>query len=248
MGFLLAKRRSTPEASHQRLPTASFCAAPAQRSAAPHVPPRLRPVCSLDFVKGFHGSHVKDYLEASKPEFVVGELPSASVAPARRLPLACGETGVAATEKRHRVELLTGRRNVIARVSSAGFARTSAPAVVDGDQAAATESMTNAAHLPTRAACPPPLPLPLQASTGIPSPTRWTAPQPTTRTRTASASSTGLRPPAAWPPPLVRKQSAFTSSHLVPACLGHPCSARTAHAQAAPWLPSVLSPSQRGAR
>ncbi|KAL4435447.1 hypothetical protein ABPG77_006209 [Micractinium sp. CCAP 211/92] len=27
----------------------------------------------LDFVKGFHGSHVKDYLEASKPEFVVGE-------------------------------------------------------------------------------------------------------------------------------------------------------------------------------
>ncbi|PSC70086.1 alpha amylase domain [Micractinium conductrix] len=27
----------------------------------------------LDFVKGFHGSHVKDYLEASCPEFVVGE-------------------------------------------------------------------------------------------------------------------------------------------------------------------------------
>lgn len=34
------------------------------------------PACSLDFVKGFHGSHVKDYLEASKPEFVVGERPS----------------------------------------------------------------------------------------------------------------------------------------------------------------------------
>lgn len=27
----------------------------------------------LDFVKGFHGSHVKDYMEASKPNFVVGE-------------------------------------------------------------------------------------------------------------------------------------------------------------------------------
>jgi alpha-amylase len=24
-------------------------------------------------VKGFHGSHVKDYMEASQPEFVVGE-------------------------------------------------------------------------------------------------------------------------------------------------------------------------------
>ncbi|GAB4821757.1 hypothetical protein N2152v2_008803 [Parachlorella kessleri] len=27
----------------------------------------------LDFVKGFHGSHVKDYMEASQPEFAVGE-------------------------------------------------------------------------------------------------------------------------------------------------------------------------------
>ena len=27
----------------------------------------------LDFVKGFHGSHVKDYVEASSPDFTVGE-------------------------------------------------------------------------------------------------------------------------------------------------------------------------------
>ena len=26
----------------------------------------------LDFVKGFHGSHVKDYMEASVPQFAVG--------------------------------------------------------------------------------------------------------------------------------------------------------------------------------
>ncbi len=27
----------------------------------------------LDFVKGFHGSHVKEYMEASLPHFAVGE-------------------------------------------------------------------------------------------------------------------------------------------------------------------------------
>ena len=27
----------------------------------------------LDFVKGFHGSHVRDYMEASVPLFAVGE-------------------------------------------------------------------------------------------------------------------------------------------------------------------------------
>jgi len=32
----------------------------------------------LDFVKGFHGSHVKDYMEASLPQFAVGELAGAS--------------------------------------------------------------------------------------------------------------------------------------------------------------------------
>jgi hypothetical protein len=29
--------------------------------------------CRLDFVKGFHGSHVRDYLQSSLPQFVVGE-------------------------------------------------------------------------------------------------------------------------------------------------------------------------------
>ena len=27
----------------------------------------------LDYVRGFHGSHVKDYMEASGPQFAVGE-------------------------------------------------------------------------------------------------------------------------------------------------------------------------------
>ena len=27
----------------------------------------------LDYVRGFHGSHVKDYMEASAPQFAVGE-------------------------------------------------------------------------------------------------------------------------------------------------------------------------------
>jgi hypothetical protein len=27
----------------------------------------------LDYVRGFHGSHVKDYMEASTPQFSVGE-------------------------------------------------------------------------------------------------------------------------------------------------------------------------------
>ena len=27
----------------------------------------------LDYVRGFHGSHVRDYVRATKPSFVVGE-------------------------------------------------------------------------------------------------------------------------------------------------------------------------------
>ena len=27
----------------------------------------------LDFVRGFHGSHVRDYVRATEPSFVVGE-------------------------------------------------------------------------------------------------------------------------------------------------------------------------------
>lgn len=42
----------------------------------------------LDFVKGFHGSHVKDYLEASCPEFVVGERPPTCVCAKSRMSVA----------------------------------------------------------------------------------------------------------------------------------------------------------------
>ena len=49
--------------------------APSRPAPRPTLPaPRPRPPgARLDFVKGFHGSHVRDYLEASAPEFVVGE-------------------------------------------------------------------------------------------------------------------------------------------------------------------------------
>lgn len=30
-------------------------------------------MCRLDFVRGFHGSHVRDYMLSSSPTFVVGE-------------------------------------------------------------------------------------------------------------------------------------------------------------------------------
>lgn len=39
----------------------------------------------LDFVKGFHGSHVKDYMEASNPYFAVGEPPPLALADAAHL-------------------------------------------------------------------------------------------------------------------------------------------------------------------